>query len=150
MDWARIMVPLSGGAADTAIAQAGLVLARAFEAELALVHAPADVADLMPWIGDGFMGGVQASAIDSIRDAAAAGQAAARTSGNQLGYDKTTFVSLSSPVWSNLAMEGRLADVVVFDAASARGKGPLAEAFQQIVAADLIDGIIERRAAAGL
>ena len=31
-------------------------------------------------------------------------------------------------------MEGRLSDVVVFDDAAAKGKGPLAEVFQQIVA----------------
>ena len=134
MDWARIMTPLSGGAADAGIANSGLSLARAFNAELALVHAPADVADLMPWIGDGFMGGVQASAIDSIRDAATAGKQAAQATAAKLSYDKTSFVSLSSPVWSNLAMEGRLSDVVLFDGPSAKGKGPLAEAFQQIVA----------------
>jgi nucleotide-binding universal stress UspA family protein len=33
-----------------------------------------------------------------------------------------------------LAMEGRLSDVIVFDDTSARGKGPLAETFQQLVA----------------
>jgi nucleotide-binding universal stress UspA family protein len=134
MDWARIMVPLSGGEADKALSQAGMALARAFDAELALVHSPADVADLMPWIGDGFMGGVQASAIDSIRDAAAAGKKAAEATAAGLGYAKSTFTSLTSPVWSNLAMEGRLSDVVLFDRLTAKGKGPLAEAFQQIVA----------------
>ena len=134
MDWARIMVPVSGGENDAGVTQAGLALAQAFDAELALVHAPADVADLMPWIGDGFMGGVQASAIDSIRDAAAAGRQSAEARASSLGYARTIFVSLSSPVWSNLAMEGRLSDVVMFDGPTARGKGPLAEAFQQIVA----------------
>lgn len=134
MDWARIMVPLSGGAADETLSRAGLALAQAFGAELALVHAPADVADLMPWIGDGFMGGVQASAIDSIRDAATAGKTAAQATADKLGYGQTSFTSLCSPVWSNLAMEGRLSDVVMFDGPTARGKGPLAEAFQQIVA----------------
>ena len=134
MDWARIMAPVSGGEADHAVCQAGLSLARAFDAELALIHAPADVADLMPWIGDGFMGGVQASAIDSIRDAAQAGMRTAEGYVAQLAYAKTTFMSLTSPVWANLAMEGRLSDVVLFEGGAARGKGPLAEAFQQMVA----------------
>ena len=134
MDWARIMAPVSGGEADQPVCRAGLALARAFDAELALVHAPADVADLMPWIGDGFMGGVQASAIDSIRDAAQAGKAVAEGYVAQLGYARTTFMSLTSPVWANLAMEGRLSDVVLFEGGAARGKGPLAEAFQQMVA----------------
>lgn len=134
MDWARIMVPLSGGEGDSALAAHAVAVARAFDAELALVHAPADVADLMPWIGDGFMGGVQASAVDSIRDAAASGKAAAEATMASLGYAKSSFTSLTSPVLAALAMEGRLADLVVFDATAARGKGPLSEAFQQIVA----------------
>lgn len=134
MDWSRIMVPLSGGDGDADVAAQAAVVSRAFDAELALVHAPADVADLMPWIGDGFMGGVQASAVDSIREAAASGKASAEATAAALAYAKTTFVSLASPVLGALAMEGRLSDLVVFDTGAARGKGPLSEAFQQIVA----------------
>jgi nucleotide-binding universal stress UspA family protein len=144
MVWFRIMAPLSGGEADAGVCRAAMSLAAAFDAELALVHAPADVADLMPWIGDGFMGGVQASAIDSIRDAAAAGEKSAHTVADRLGYAKTTFTSLTSPVWSALAMEGRLSDVVVFDGYAAKGKGPLAEAFQQIVADEQRPTIVAR------
>ena len=33
-------------------------------------------------------------------------------------------------------MEGRLSDVLVFDDAAARGKGSLAEAFQQVIAGE--------------
>ena len=134
MDWSRIMVPLSGGDGDMDVAAQAAVVARAFDAELALVHSPADVADLMPWIGDGFMGGVQASAVDSIREAGGSGRGAAEATAVALAYAKTTFISLSSPVLAALAMEGRLSDLVVFDAGAARGKGPLSEAFQQIVA----------------
>lgn len=144
MDWFKIMAPLSGGEGDAAVGQAAVALAQAFDAQLSLVHAPADVADLMPWIGDGFMGGVQASAIDSIRDAAAAGEKAARAVADRLGYAKTSFTSLASPVWSALAMEGRLSDVVVFDGYAAKGKGPLAEAFQQIVADEQRPTIVAR------
>jgi nucleotide-binding universal stress UspA family protein len=134
MDWARIMAPLSGGEGDRRIVAAGAALAQAFDAELACVHAPADVADLIPWMGDGFMGGVQATAVESIRQAGAEGERAAKAVSEASGWKRTSFVSLKSPVWAALAMEGRLCDVVVFDAAAARGKGPLAEAFQQIVA----------------
>lgn len=134
MDWARIMVPLSGGEGDRRVLDAGAGLAEAFDAELACVHAPADVADLIPWMGDGFMGGVQATAVQSLREAAAAGEKAARAAVEACPYVKKTFVGLSSPVWAALAMEGRLSDVVVFDATTARGKGPLSEAFQQILA----------------
>jgi nucleotide-binding universal stress UspA family protein len=133
-DWARIMTPLSGGEGDRRVLAAGAALAEAFGAELACVHAPADVADLIPWMGDGFMGGVQATAVQSLREAAAAGEKAARTSVDANPYAKKTFTALSSPVWAALAMEGRVSDVVVFDFPTARGKGALSEAFQQILA----------------
>jgi len=134
MDWARIMVPLTGGEGDARALSAGAKVAEAFGAELAAVYAPADVADLMPWMGDGYMGGVQPSALDSLRDAAVAGESAAKTHAKACGYGKTSFLALTSPVWAALAMEGRLSDLVVFDEGPARGKGALAQAFQQIVA----------------
>ncbi|MGH7022771.1 MAG: universal stress protein [Caulobacteraceae bacterium] len=144
MDWARIMVPLSGGEADRRVAAAGLALAEPFGAELACVHAPADVADLIPWMGDGFMGGVQATAVESIRVAAREGEAAAKAVFDALAYERKSFVSLNSPVWSGLAMEGRLSDVLVFDDGAARGKGSLAEAFQQIVAGEQRPTVVAR------
>ena len=134
MDWARIMAPLSGGEGDRRVLAAATSLAEAFGAELACVHAPADVADLIPWMGDGFMGGVQATAVQSLRDAAAAGERAARTMVDACPYANKTFLGLASPVWAALAMESRLSDIVVFDTTAARGKGPLSEAFQQVLA----------------
>ncbi len=81
------------------------------------------------------MGGVQtAGAVDALRQAADDGERAARASVDGLGYGKSTFVSLRSPVWAALAMAGRLSDVVVFDDAAAKGRGPLDRVFQQIVA----------------
>jgi nucleotide-binding universal stress UspA family protein len=133
-DWARIMAPLSGGEGDRRVLAAAAALAEPFGAELACVHAPADVADLIPWMGDGFMGGVQATAVQSLREAAAAGEKAARASAEAAPYANKTFTALSSPVWAALAMEGRVSDVVVFDFPTARGKGALSEAFQQILA----------------
>ncbi|MDB5421155.1 MAG: universal stress protein UspA, partial [Brevundimonas sp.] len=41
---------------------------------------------------------------------------------------------LESPVWAGLSMEARLSDVVIFDNDSARGRGPLAASFQQLIA----------------
>jgi nucleotide-binding universal stress UspA family protein len=144
MDWARIMAPLSGGEADKKIIAAAAAVAEPFGAEVAAIHAPADVADLIPWMGDGFMGGVQATAVESIRQAAAEGEKAARAVVDANAYGKKTFCSLKSPVWAALAMEGRLSDVVVFDDGSARGKGPLAEAFQQIVADEQRPTVVAR------
>jgi hypothetical protein len=134
MDWARIMAPLSGGEGDRTVVAAATALAEPFGAELACVHAPPDVADLIPWMGDGFIGGVQASAVDAIRDAAAEGAKAAEATANATAYPRKTFKSLVSPVWAALALQSRLSDVIVFDDASAKSKGPLAETFQQIVA----------------
>jgi nucleotide-binding universal stress UspA family protein len=144
MDWARIMVPLSGGEADRRVVAAGAGIAEAFGAELCCVYTPADVADLIPWMGDGFMGGVQATAVESIRVAAQEGEAAAKEVFHSSPYGKKSFVVLKSPVWTGLAMEGRLSDVVVFDDAAARGKGSLAEAFQQIVAAEQRPTVVAR------
>src|SRR5579871_5355159 len=98
--WARIMAPLSGGEGDRHVVAAAAALAEPFAAELCCVHAPPDVADLIPWMGDGFMGGVQASAIDAIREAAAEGAKAAETAVAEHAYGKKTFRSLPSPVWA--------------------------------------------------
>ena len=80
------------------------------------------------------MGGVQVSAIESLKEAAEAGEQTARAACEACAYPKTDFISLRSPVWAGLAMEARLSEVVVFDQHAACGRGPLAEAFQQIVA----------------
>ena len=134
MDWARIMTPLAGGEGDRRALCGAKALAEAFDAELYCVHAPADLADLAPWMGDGFMGGVQASAVETMREAAVEGEQLARASVDALAYERSTFVSLRSPVWAALAMAGRLSDVIVFDDVAAKGRGALYKSFQQIVA----------------
>jgi nucleotide-binding universal stress UspA family protein len=134
MIWARVMAPLSGGDGDRPAAAAAQALAEPFGAEIAFVHAPPDVADLIPWMGDGFMGGVQASAVDAIREAGAEGAKVAASIVEGCSYPRKTFQTLSSPVWAALASHSRLSDVIVFDDSAAKGRGPLAEIFQQIVA----------------
>ena len=134
MSWARIMAPLAGAAADRGLLESAKILAEGFDAELACVHAPADMADLMPWMGEGFMGGVQVTALESLKEAAVEGHHAVDKLVKELGYSRCKAISLDSPVWAGLAMEGRLSDVIVFDSAAARGKGPLAESFQQMIA----------------
>jgi nucleotide-binding universal stress UspA family protein len=144
MDWTRILAPLSGGEHDKRLIAAAAAVAAPFGAELTGVYAPADVADLVPWMGDGFMGGVQATALESIRRACAEGEQAARATLEASAYGRKAFIGLKSPVWAALAMEGRLADVLVFDDSAARGRGPLAEAFQQIVADEQRPTIVAR------
>lgn len=133
MSWARIMAPLSGGAGDREAIAAAAMLAEPFGAELAGVYTPADVADVMPWMGEGFLGGVQTTALESLREAAAVGERHAQAAMDSCGYGKKAFVSLKTPVWAGLSAESRLSDVVVFTNDPPRGRGPLAESFQQIV-----------------
>jgi len=142
--WARIMAPLSGGKGDAGVLAAAAELARPFGAEVSGVYAPADVADLMPWMGEGFMGGVQITAVESLKDAAAQGEAHARAAWEASSWTNRDFVTLESPVWASLAAESRLSDVVVFDDEAARGRGPLAEAFQQLIANEQRPTVVAR------
>jgi len=134
MSWARVMAPLSGGQGDRAAVAAALVMAEPFGAELSGVYTPADVADVMPWMGEGFMGGVQTTALESLKEAAQVGEKNARAVMDACGYAKKQFVSLQTPVWAGLSAEARLSDLVVFTNDPARGRGPLGEAFQQVLA----------------
>ncbi|MDB5476749.1 MAG: universal stress protein UspA [Phenylobacterium sp.] len=134
MSWARVMAPLSGGQGDRAAIDAAALLAAPFGAELSGVYTPADVADVMPWMGEGFMGGVQTTALESLKEAAQAGEKTARAAMAACAYKKKQFISLTTPVWAGLSAEARLSDVVVFTNEPARGRGPLGEAFQQVLA----------------
>jgi nucleotide-binding universal stress UspA family protein len=127
------MAPLSGAPSDVETLAAAAALAEPFKGEMAAVYAPADAADLMPWMGEGFMGGVQVAALDSLKEAADIGERHAHAHFSDCQYSKKTFVTLSTPVSSSLCMEARLSDVVVFSPDPARGRGPLVEAFQQVL-----------------
>lgn len=136
VNWSRILAPLAGGDRDAAVLRAAALIAAPFGADVVAVFAPADVADLMPWMGEGFMGGVQIAAVESLKEAAIEGRKAARGAFDALDYQPKTFKSLDSPVWTALSMESRLSDVVVFDNEAARNRGPLAQAFQQVIAVE--------------
>ncbi len=134
MDWARIMVPLTGRAEDEALLAAGHVLAEPFGAEVAGVFAPADIADLVPWMSDGMVGGVELAAIEAVKSSAAEGEALSRGHLEACPAARKSFTTLTSPVLPKLDMEARLSDVVVFDQASACGKTRLGQAFQDLLA----------------
>src|SRR5882757_317626 len=134
MSWARIMAPLSGGQGDVATVAAAVMLAEPFQAEMVGCYTPADVADVMPWMGEGFLGGVQTTALESLKEAAQVGEKSARAAMETSTYAKSRFISLQTPVWAGLSAESRLSDVVVFSSDPARGRGPLGEAFQQMLA----------------
>jgi len=149
MEWKRILAPLTGGEADAEVLAASAAIAAPFEAELAAVHVPADLAELMPWLGDSLMGGVQSAAIEGIRDAAVQGAAAARRRCEACGYHQARFTALSSPIGEALATESRLSDLVVFDEAASRGRGPLAEAFRHILLGEQRPVIVAKRPGPG-
>lgn len=142
--WARIMAPVAGAPGDQAVIEAACTLARPFGAEVAVVFAPADVADLMPWMGDGFMGGVQVAAVESLKEAASEGRKTAHAAFEACAWPNKTFIALESPVWSSLSMHSRLSDVVVFGQDAARARGPLAQAFQQMIAAEQRPVVVAR------
>jgi nucleotide-binding universal stress UspA family protein len=143
--WARIMAPVAGCPGDEAVVEAAAALAAPFDAEVSAVYAPADVADLMPWMGDGFMGGVQVAAVESLKEAAVEGRRAAESAFAASAYARKRFIALESPVWSSLSMHSRLSDLVVFDNDAARGRGPLAQAFQQMIAAEQRPVVVARQ-----
>jgi nucleotide-binding universal stress UspA family protein len=136
MSWARIMVPLAGRADDASILAVGAAVAKLFNAEVAGVFAPPDIADLVPWMSDGMVGGVEVAAIDAVKTAATEGAAISRRHLEACTAKHKTFTELISPVLPKLAFEARLADVVVFDHASACGRSRLGQAFQDLLAAE--------------
>jgi nucleotide-binding universal stress UspA family protein len=136
MSWARIMVPLAGHASDGAALAAGATLAEPFGAAVAGVFTPADIADLVPWMSDGMVGGVEVAAIEAVRSAAQEGEAAARAHFEGCLAPRKSFTALASPVLPRLDLEARLSDVVVFDQESATGRSRLGQAFQDLLAGE--------------
>ena len=124
---------MTGATSDVRTLEAAAALAAPFGATVCAAFAPADAADLTPWMGEGLMGGVQSAAFDALRQAAAEAETMARQHFEALDYDHRRFMVLESPVWSCLCMEARLSDVVVFGPEPARARGPLVEVFQQVL-----------------
>lgn len=131
--WARITVPVSGAAAEMLALDLAAQITAAFQGRLNVLFAPPDPAELAPWLGEGFMGTVQMSTIDSLKAAGEEAELTARSQFGALGYEARDFTVLTSPVWQHLAMETRLSDLVVFGESSAKGQGLLSEAFQQVL-----------------
>lgn len=143
--WSRISVPVSGAAGEDMVLGLAAGIAAAFSGELNVIFAPPDPAELAPWLGEGFMGTVQMSTIDSLKAAAEEGEFTARSHFGAVGYGRKTFTALQSPVWQDLAMETRLSDLVVFGDFAARGQGLLSEAFQQVLMEERAGVFIARK-----
>lgn len=137
MTWARIMTPLAGDAGDAGRLAAAEVVAAPFQAEVAGLYAPLDIAAVSPWITDGIGvdAGVEVAALDAIRKSDAEGQARARAA-LEVRRGPREFVSLTDAPAQGLACEARLSDVVVFDSESACGRGRLTEIFRSVLMAE--------------
>ncbi len=144
--WARMTVPVAGAHEDAPVIDWAARLAEVFDAELNVVFAPPDPAELSPWLGEGFMGTVQMATIDSVRTAGEEGERRAQAQFDALSYDRRTFTTLNSPVWQDLAVEARLSDLVVFGETAAKGQGLLAEAFTQVLMEERCGVFIARTA----
>ena len=134
--WARVLVPLAGAETDIGPLAAGAAMAAVFEAELAAAYTPADMTELAPWIGDGFVGGgAPVAALDMLREAAIEGARTARSLLDAAAYENKRFLALEAPIFAALGLQSRLSDVVVFGAkAAGRGPSPLGDAFRQVLA----------------
>jgi nucleotide-binding universal stress UspA family protein len=130
------MVPLAGRPEDQALLAAGSVLAAPFGAEVAAVFAPADIAELVPWMSDGLIGGVEVGAIEAVKAAGVEGEKVARGFFDACTAPRKSYLALVSPVASRLDFEARLSDVVVLDQASACGRTRLAQPFQDLLASE--------------
>jgi nucleotide-binding universal stress UspA family protein len=87
-------------------------------------------------MSDGMVGGVEVAAIEAVRSAAHEGEMVARRHFEACNAASKSFTTLVSPVMPKLDLEARLADVVVFDQASACGRSRLGQAFQDLLAGE--------------
>ena len=138
-EWGRIAVPVAGLEGDAARLAAAAEVASRFDAEVAAIYAPPDPAEVTPWLGEGFAGGMQLGVAETLQEATRQSEAAARAAFDALAYPRKRLHLMESPVWRSVAVQCRLADLVVFNDRGARGKGPFAETFEQV--------LVEERAA---
>ncbi|MDV6329572.1 universal stress protein [Asticcacaulis sp. 201] len=144
--WSRISIPVSGTVSEILALDLAGQIAAAFGAQLNVLFTPPDPAELAPWLGEGFMGTVQMSTMESLKQAADESELTARSQFGAVPYPSKIFTALESPVWQDLALETRLSDLMVFSDASAKGQGMLSEAFQQVMMEERAGVFIARRA----
>jgi hypothetical protein len=146
-EWGRIAVPVAGLEGDVARLEAGAAIAACFDAELAAIFAPPDPAEATPWLGEGFAGNLQLNLAETLQEAARVGEAGAREAFERIAYARKRLYVLTSPVWRSVAVQCRLADFVVFNDLGARGRGPFAETFEQVLIEERAAVLVARRGA---
>lgn len=144
-EWGRIAVPVAGLEGDVERLDAAAKVAACFDAELAAIFAPPDPAEATPWLGEGFAGNLQLNLAQTLQEAARAGEAGAREAFERVAYPRKRLYVLGSPVWRSIAVQCRLADLVVFNDLGARGRGPFAETFEQVLIEERAAVLVSRR-----
>jgi nucleotide-binding universal stress UspA family protein len=145
----RIAVPVAGLQGDADRLAAAARLAADFGAEVAALYAPPDPGELTPWMGESFGAGVPVGLAETLDEASREGERLARDAFAALDYPRKRFQVLATPVWRSVAIECRLADLVVFNDAGARGRGPFAETFEQVLIEERAAVFVARAARAG-
>lgn len=143
--WGRITVPQSGADHEVLALETAQTVAGLLGAELNLLFAAPDPAQLSPWIGEGFMGTVQMSTLEEIKAVSDQFKTVVEGRFAKLEHAPKALKSLDSPMWQHLAIEARLSDMVVFDAAAAKGRGLLAEAFEQVLMQERAGVLVARK-----
>lgn len=132
MSWCNILAPVAGDQPDAQVLAAAAALAQPFNATVSAAYASSSQAMLYAWASDsGF--GVTDMAMGEFQRVSASGAARARDLLAGLDYPHKAFEDASSGDWLGLRIASRLADVVVWPTAVARGHGAFAGAFQEIL-----------------
>lgn len=128
-----VVVPLAGAPGEARLLDRAGRIATDFGARLVALHVPPDPTQLTPWIGETHIAGLPSLAMESLVDATEAGRRQARADMETCGHADRTLLLSEPPAWSAVADACRLADLVVFEAEAARGAGPLAVLFEQVL-----------------
>jgi nucleotide-binding universal stress UspA family protein len=132
LSWSNILAPLLGGEPDAQILDTSAALAAPFNATVTAAYASSSPATLYAWSNDSGIG-LTDLAIAEFQRLSTAGEARARDLLAALDYPHKAFQNVTSSDWLDLRVASRLADVVVWPTAPARGHGFFAGAFQQIL-----------------
>lgn len=132
MNWTNVLVPMLGGDPDGDMLAVGHALAAPFGATLTVAYSSTTPASLFSFVNEAGVG-VTDVAISALQKVSSAGEDRARALLAALDYPRKAFETVTSDEWLGLRTASRLADVVVWEPAVARGHGFFAPAFQQIM-----------------
>jgi nucleotide-binding universal stress UspA family protein len=144
-----ILVPLGGGEHDRARLQVAAGLAEVLApAKVSAVLAQAAAADSMVWSPDGFLGGYPVEVMNALEQGLQV--ALKETETLCASFPSVAFEHLRGQPDLTLGERAALADLVVLDCASARGKGLMAPLFEHLLLTVRAPLLVQRRPVATL